>query len=829
MAICIQRKFGVPAEVVSPQVFEAVIDDPEVARRVERARGFHAQDKGAYTREKNGLPGFIFSCSGFIPHEYTDTKGVKHPKDTWAHQEYGILNGLFMVDLDHVEDPRQLWQDITAQEVWVKEYKARTFLAFVTCSNHGLKIVMACSVEEGNLASCQNRFCQTFGLPNDKSTKNSNRLSFAPCRADVLYYSPELHTYYNKVWADKYTPVYAKGISEPDIFKDEEQLTGTGPVGFPTNGRLPVAFRSQPAGPVPMSCEDYRYEGLAIPEIIEAWMEGRTLQNNRHDTLLLLCKDLKYVCDRKDARVAYFVNQLQWVKDLRQEGDPVDKTIEDGLRYRMNALMPKRLYAIVRQLQEKKGIVPSTGSSSTGSGTAAEIYQKFQEYGHELEQLAPQFPCMEHIFNDTQTPSKPAYIFVAGALFGTLMTRTWYHYFYKPEKERRLNYEIFIVDDPGKGKSFAEDLYEVILAPIIAADQVGNDSINQFKKEEKRNETASDKNKKDGLVAPEVKIRIHGSRTSNQTFIEDMVNCTDVVGDKLIHLHLFTFDSELENANRLSSGSQSWMDKSVFELKAFHNEEDNQQFKNKESISGPFKVYWNFVYTGTPVALHKKVTPRNFGSGLFGRLAVLPLCGNKYYVAPLRKQSKTNVEIVDELKRWAFMLDNVKGELPLWPLMEVAHEWYANTMGLAEIEEDEVTAMLCQRVPYYGLNVAAPFIVMRHWEEWNKDQKLKIDETDKRLVLLLIEIQMTCQRHFFGGLCRAYLDNKNAQEQANRIGYNSKSRRLLEALPSEFDWDLIFSKMDNDENKTRVQIWRWCEDKLIKKTGRGKKAKFKKV
>ena len=118
---------------------------------------------------------------------------------------------------------------------------------------------------------------------------------------------------------------------------------------------------------------------------------------------------------------------------------------------------------------------------------------------------------------------------------------------------------------------------------------------------------------------------------------------------------------------------------------------------------------------------------------------------------------------------------------------------------------------------------------MRHWEEWNKDQKLKIDDTDKKLVLLLIEIQMTCQRHFFGGLCRAYLDNKIAQEQANRIGYNSKSRRLLEALPTEFDWNLIFSKMDNDENKTRVQIWRWCEDKLIKKTGRGKKAKFRKV
>ena len=57
MAICIQRKFGVPAEVVTPQAFEAVLDDPEVAHRVERARSFHAQDKGAYTREKTDCRG----------------------------------------------------------------------------------------------------------------------------------------------------------------------------------------------------------------------------------------------------------------------------------------------------------------------------------------------------------------------------------------------------------------------------------------------------------------------------------------------------------------------------------------------------------------------------------------------------------------------------------------------------------------------------------------------------------------------------------------------------------------------------------------------------
>ena len=830
MAICIQRKFGVPAEVVTPQMFEATLDDAEVARRVVKAREYYQQGKkNEYTREKSGLPGFIFSCGAFVAHEYVDTKGKKHPKDTWAHQEWGLLNGLFMVDLDHLENPRQVWHDIISHKAWEEEYKERTFFSFVTCSDHGLKIVMACSLEDGNLASCQNRFCKTFGLPNDKSTKNSNRLSFAPSRADVLYYRPELHTYCHKAWADKYAASYAKGISEPDIFKDEDDEKDKKNEGKGQKNNEVVKTEDEENE----DFENYRYDGLAIGEIIEEWMKDKTLKNNRHKTLLMMCKDLKYVCDRKDALVMYYVNKLAWVKELRQEGDPVDKTIEDGLRYRMNAMMPKRLYAIVKQLQKEKGLAPDEVDENADCGNSndveKELFNKFVAYGQEIEQMAPLYPCMPEVCYNMQTSTKPACVFVASALFGTLMTRTWYHFFHSPEKERRLNYEIFIVDDPGMGKSFAEDLYKVILSPVIASDQVGIDRINLFKKEQNKIETSSDKNKRDGLVQPEVKIRIHGSRTSNQTFIEDMVNCTDVVGDKLMHLHLFTFDSELENANRLSSGSQSWMDKSVFELKAFHNEEDNQQYKNKDSISGRFNVFWNFVYTGTPVSLHKKVTPRNFGSGLFGRLAVLPQCANKYYVMPLMKQSKKNQDVIDELKKWAFRLDEVKGELPIWPLVETTHAWIANTIHLAEMEQDEVSLMLSKRVPYYGLHIAIPFILMRHWDEWTKERKMKFDETDKKLVNLILEIQMTCQKHFFGGLCRTYLENKNAEEQANKMGYNSKSRRMLEMLPLEFDYDAISKMLDNDDNKTRVQIWRWCEDKLIAKIGRGKKAKFKKI
>ena len=183
-----------------------------------------------------------------------------------------------------------------------------------------------------------------------------------------------------------------------------------------------------------------------------------------------------------------------------------------------------------------------------------------------------------------------------------------------------------------------------------------------------------------------------------------------------------------------------------------HNEEDNQQYKNISSISGPFNVYWNFVYTGTPVSLNKKVNLKTFGSGLYSRLAVLPLCAEPFAVIPFCQRNKRNIEVTDTLKEWAFKLDTVSGELPIWPLVECSYKWMADVMMIAREDDDRITAMLVKRVPFYGLNIATPFIFMRHYEEWTQTGTFKVDETDKRLVTLCLEIQLCTQRYFFGGM-----------------------------------------------------------------------------
>ena len=111
------------------------------------------------------------------------------------------------------------------------------------------------------------------------------------------------------------------------------------------------------------------------------------------------------------------------------------------------------------------------------------------------------------------------------------------------------------------------------------------------------------------------------------------------------------------------------------ELKAFHNEKDGQMYQNSDSSVDEFYVTWNFIYTGTPIALKKKVTPQNFGSGLSTRLAVIPMPKTNYEMIKFEEQTSIDWERLDRMKEWAYKLDARYGELPFWGLVKNLYSW----------------------------------------------------------------------------------------------------------------------------------------------------------
>ena len=349
---------------------------------------------------------------------------------------------------------------------------------------------------------------------------------------------------------------------------------------------------------------------------------------------------------------------------------------------------------------------------------------------------------------------------------------------------------------------------------MVAADKTGIAAINRYKEEMKTKGANKEKPQK-----PKALFRVHPARTSNAQFIQDMVNAVEVVDGTEMQLHMLTFDTELDNTLTVQKGG-SWIDKQSMELKAFHNEEDGQAYSNLDSVVQNFFVTWNYIYTGTPMALKKKVNAQNFGSGLATRLTCIPLPSTNFEM--MERESTVDFESDERLKTWAFKLDRVKGELTVQKIVDELYDWTARRMADAKENDSKADEMLLKRCAYHGLNFAAPFIVMRHWADIHQDGnywcgEFETDDVDWRLTELLVNIQYACQRHYFGALAEKYFDDKTRDAAAN-VQRRAKTVEAFNRLPEEFTIDDVvqcFALKNNTSARSRVV--RMMKDGLVMK------------
>ena len=424
------------------------------------------------------------------------------------------------------------------------------------------------------------------------------------------------------------------------------------------------------------------------------------------------------------------------------------------------------------------------------------------------------YPILKDICKGLKRNQYPAAMFVGGGLMMTLMTRCTYRFYHRPEELRRLNNSTLIIGDPASGKSFATRLFKLLAAPIVAADKIGKDAINAYREQMRTKGANKEKPKK-----PKVVVRVHPARTSNAQFIQDMVNSVEEVDGVPMQLHMLTFDTELDNTVTVQKGG-SWIDKQSLELKAFHNEEDGQAYSNNDSILQDFYVTWNFIYTGTPIALKKKVNEQNFGSGLATRLTCIPLPATNFEM--LSRESTVDYESDNRLKAWAERLDRTKGELSVQKIVDELYEWTARRMADAAENESRADEMLLKRCAYHGLNFAAPFIVMRHWDQLKQDGafwcgEFDTDEVDWKLAELMVNIHYACQRHYFGAMAEAYFENKLRDASVN-VQRQQKTIEAFSRLPEVFTSEDVMRCFNlSSEGAARVRIKRLVSDHLIEK------------
>ena len=814
---CYQKNFSNPTLPVDEAQFYALVRAGKWNEAIDQYR------KTGEASLKRKLPAFIFQAT------FDETASKAGKVGAWRKQAATRLTGLVVMDIDHVDDPRAVFEGWGLAPVsnggdpsttlgmtkgGARNDKSRILLVYITPSGKGLKVVFKADVAKGNLIDNQHAMAKVLGVEVDESCKDASRMSFICKESDILYIDKELFTYENKAFSDRYTALYRDGHSQATNEVVSSRISD--PVSSRPNE---VSGEISPCATLSRDDKGEKsFKGIPYSDIIAEWWKqngGEPQEGERNVKLYQLAVSLRAICDNNKSLL------MQVMPRLGLEEQELHAIVESACKEPPKGVS-KALQSVLATVGDPSatlGMTSPVSSRLSGAHGEISIDPMLWSWGEEIEGLMEDYPILKDICKGLKRNQYPAALFVAGGLLMTLMTRCTYRFYHRPEELRRLNNSTLIIGDPASGKSFATRLFKLLAAPIVAADKIGKEAINAYREQMRTKGANKEKPKK-----PKVVVRVHPARTSNAQFIQDMVNSVENVDGEDMQLHQLTFDTELDNTVTVQKGG-SWIDKQSLELKAFHNEEDGQAYSNNDSILQDFYVTWNFIYTGTPIALKKKVNEQNFGSGLATRLTCIPLPATDFEM--MARVKKVDFESDERLKSWAEKLDRMKGELSVEKIVDELYDWTARRMEDAKENESKADEMLLKRCAYHGLNFAAPFIVMRHWDKMHQEGDywcgaFETDEVDWHLAELIVNIQYACQRHFFGALAEAYFDNKLKDASVN-LQRRSKTFEAFARLPETFTSEDVMRCFGlSSDGAVRSKTRRLISDHLIEKVSDGR-------
>ena len=757
---------------------------------------------------KSSLPAVIPTAT------FTESTDRWGRRGLWRVQDHGYLTGFCVLDADHVPNPEAVVRD------WMlrKDFRELGIVwIFITPSGEGIKVVFKAREEWGNLADNYYTLAEKLGVLDyaDSQCKNADHTHFIPRLCDIRHIDwQELFEYENPAYEKKFGEAYRSGHSEPTQPRWQElECQRKKPKTCAKETPLPSVPASLPSVPASQNVELTERQ-KAIVKALNGYYGKSLGEGQKHPTFCQQTSHwLCWLADNKPQVAIAMAYQLDYVKDWQPQPNEVENLIQTAASKMMLKCTPKEL----QDLLSKAGI--DAGVKAGVPVVKEEEDLPFEEWTNMILGLFDTYPCVKEICEQHPARLWPFLLFAGGAMLGTCATLTWYYFYDNPNKPRRLNYNVLGIGDPASGKGALEWLASLLTEPVEVADQLANEAMNDWKEAQ-----LSKGANKDKAAKPKGVIRLHGARTSNNVFINDMVNSWTEVDGERMQMHMLTIDTEALNSIKMQKGG-SWIDRQVLEIKSWSNEKDSQQYANLDSVTGFFKVYWNQVRTCTPPALKMMANDRTFGTGWPTRVIAIPVPGTGFKMLALRRQSKKSFETEETLRQWAYRMDKRRGELPLWPLVEHAWHWADRRMSIAAFNNDKADELLLKRCPANARAIVAPFVDMRHWDEREKNGSYEPDEMDKALLDLVLDIVYRTQHHYFGELAHKYFDEQ-LKEATNFRRRTSKFSRCFSLLPETFTTEVFVSVFGYaNQNSAQKTLNRLLDDGVIDRIKRGEYVK----
>ena len=605
--ICYQDKVnaGVP-QLCTKEKWGELIDSPEVKKICDRIAALDptAED---YNDRKQALKRRL---PIIIPHASSFKNGKRVSTDA-------IPSGLAMLDVDHVEKPREWWNSRIQSGTTEESLKAEgIFLIAITASGHGLRVIG--KREQGeSIEAAQMRMAQVLGIKEyDAVTKDLARASYVVPREYILYEDRE-------------------GLFSTSAYNADTMNEESGRFNRPAKEERLALPAHIPTGEAGLTYRGIPYADIINQLLISTGNCGGAVQGERNTVYFSLAVYMRYICDFNPELLLQILPDFGLSEQERRQA--ISSAIGRPRKSELPVVVQGAIAICERELEVQSDKVPSTKEKST------------------LLPL-PELPrLLKLVCRRLPEDYRPAMIIASLPVLGTLATRIRFEYL--DRQEQSLSFFSCITAPAASGKSFIRKPLDLLLTPINE-----QDAIEREKEQAYKDKLRASKNSKNQPEDPHACPRNNGVAIS----IAKLLQLLTYAEGK----HLIGIGEEMDTLVK-SERAGVWSQKSDIYRLAFDNAEYGQAYMSDASFNAHIKVYYNLLLTGTPNSMKRFF--KDLENGLATRVCFAQLPDTSFTEIPVFAPY-TEAERA-EIIRWARQLDAEQGTLICPQLNETIAKW----------------------------------------------------------------------------------------------------------------------------------------------------------
>ena len=587
---------------LTKEIWDKLIDSPEVKNLCDRIAELDPNDENYNDRKqalKRRLP-------IIIPHAASFANGKRISADATP-------SGLAMLDVDHVDNPRDWFEAIDKQLL----SDNRIYLVAITASGKGLRIIGE-RLETETIEAAQLRIATALGITEyDAVTKDLARASYVVPRDYILW-------------------IYEAGLLEmPD------DAPSVDPGLYPDKALPPHQEVSSVASELDSDTAkgDLTYRGIPYADIVQQLLiaigaADGAVQGERNTVFFTLATYMRYICDFNVELL------LQILPDFGLSEAERRQAITSAIGRPRKSQIPMILQGAIAVCERE--LEANSKSQITN--------QKSQ-----MLEMPPLPRLLKLVCRRLPAEYRPAMIIASLPVLGTLATGIRFDYL--DHQEQSLSFFSCITAPAASGKSFIRKPLDVLLTPINESDAVEREKEQAYKER-----LRASKNSKNQPEDPHACPRNNGVCIS----IAKLLQLLTYAEGK----HLISIGEELDTLVK-SEKAGVWSQKSDILRLAFDNGFYGQNYMSDASFSAHVKVYYNLLLTGTPNSLKRFF--KDPEDGLITRVCFAQLPDTSFAEIPAFA-SYTEAEKA-EIIRWARQLDAEKGTIACPQVGTVISDW----------------------------------------------------------------------------------------------------------------------------------------------------------